>query len=571
MEAYEVWATLNLKGDALKKMEQFTTLTKKASIEVTKFLTILEKFNRNFTGLSDILKVVNPEFSKLNKDILSSAKAMDRASESASKFASTLNKVRKESNGGRGGLGGAIGGFALGATGLVGGAIGAGILAGGLVTSSYHTGMDFQKEMGLLTAQNIPGLNQGSINNFLKNTNIPGVSKLDLLKSLNDAAVITKGSTEAFGVAPVLAKMGYLGAISQNESFKLSPQQLQAAIKTAEIVSGSRDPAVLNKHLDMMMRTWISTGGRVQPSQYQSIVRSMRGYARGMDPDFFYYMLEPFIQEFGTRSGPMVAQFYSHLKAGRLTTQAAQLLAKGGLVDPKQTRYDKVGRVIGINPGGIVDTQLMDQNIFQWIDKYLPSFFKKMGASTSDQQQALLGRIFTNTDLALVSTYLQQENKFKVSAAANRRIGGIDSNIAKFSGSNADQIQKLSAAFNDFKLALDNFDNPATHAALKLITGFVQDLTKIINFLNNPFEKGDTFRLKTSGSSGSSLADILRGSASKAKPEENHVHHIYLNGNRIATALSKSSPGLVEHGQGNNSPMIPSSNLVPTGFYGSLG
>jgi hypothetical protein len=180
-----------------------------------------------------------------------------------------------------------------------------------------------QNEEALLLGQNIPGIDKKTIDSYLKNTHVRGASQFDLLQMLADAAVITKGKDEALGVAPVLAAMKMTGGGLLNGGF-------------------GKNPEVLNKHLEMMFKVMVATGGRVSPETYQSIVRTSRGYTNGMDPDFFYYQLEPLAQEYGKSLGPMIAQFHQHMTAGRITTTAAELLEAGGLLDGKDVNKDKV-------------------------------------------------------------------------------------------------------------------------------------------------------------------------------------------------------------------------------------
>lgn len=580
MEAYKIWATLGIKGDAQEKLLKILETSKRVSSQFTT-INRLMKFNEGLSGIETATRRIN----RLSSEVDKLTRHAHRAS--AAVGAIGAGGGRSGAGGGGGGRGGIMGGALLGAAargaglGILGGGV-AGVAygAGQLLGSSFRTGSSYQSEMALLLAQNIPGLNKSAVESFLKNTRVRGASQLDMLQALTDAAVITKGGSEAMGVAPTLARMKYLGKAFGTENFQLTSHQLQAAIKTAEIVSGSRSPDVLNRHLEMMMQTMVSTGFRVKPEQYQSIVRSMRGYAKGLDPEFFYYMLEPLIQEFGTRVGPATAQFFQHMRVGRLTTQGAQILGQLGLVNPKDVELNKMGMIKGIKPGGIIGGGLMGSNPFGWIDQYLVPALNKGGYKTPDQQMGILGKIFTNTDLGFVLTYLQQSEKFKASAAANRGIGGMGSLENQVQGLNSAKMAELSAAFSDLKLAIDKFDNPVTHAALDFLTTSINVLTQTISFMNHPIqniqENLRPFNFGSYAGSGGTLKDIFTGkSSSSAGTSQFAKVSINVDGKKLADTVSRlqfeNANLTVDNGtMSNNTPYIPTSVGLPAPSYGSF-
>lgn len=509
MEAYKVWATLNIRGNAHKKMEQFLALVKKTTLEVNKLLKTLDKFSMHFNDLSRIFNTINPEIKIYNINIQQSTNVMNSATFAANRYAVAINRVNnniRSGGGGGRGPGSRSGSFAHGAAAGLGarhlgglGAAAGGYAVAHTIGSAFRSGSEYQKELALLRGQNIPGLDDKAIQSFLNGTRIKGASRLDLLEALADAAVITKGSREAIGVAPELVKMKLVGSGLGKEGFRMTPKQLQAAIKTSEIVSGSRDPGKLNEYLGMMMKTWISTQGRVEPTQYQSIVRSSRGYTAGMDPKFFFYMLEPLIQEFGTRTGPMLAQFYQHMRVGRVTTQAAQILGQIGLVNPEAVQLNKMGMIKGISPGGIKGMDVAGKNIFEWIDKFLLPALQKGGYKSQDQQLGVLGKIFTNTDLTLILTYLQQREKFVASAKVNENTSSLDKMLKQLGEMHSGKMQQFVSSFTEFAISLDKITGPLVDASLLALSRFFNVLSSGINWLAS----------KTEGTSSQSLSQML--------------------------------------------------------------
>jgi hypothetical protein len=591
MEAYKVWTTLELKGNALKKMQQFLGITKKVAGEFSKLARNLSPLNAQFEKMAASFKMLNPEFSKfsttlirinsnaantgrsisgLNSSVASSANRMSTASAKAAKLAASLNAVAV--NGGLAarsmiGVRGAGVGKSAG-WGLMGlGKTTAGLEIVGTITKGFKAGNTYQKELGLLTAQNIPGLDKAAIEKFVNSTQIKGASKIDILEALADAAVITKGSSEAFGVAPALAKMKLVGSGFGKEGFNMTAKQLQAAIKTAEIVSGSRDPAVLNKHLGMMTQSWVSTGGRVEPTQYQSIVRSSRGYAKGLNPDFFYYMLEPMIQEFGTRTGPMIAQFFQHMKVGRLTTQGAQILGKMGLVNPNAIQYNKIGTIKGISPNGIKGMDVAGKDIFQWIDKFLVPALDRAGYKSDEQRSGVLGKIFTNSDLTLVQTYLQQKSKFQVAGGVNANTDPMSKMLNSLDDKHAGAMQVFAASFSNFTLSLDKVVGPGLDNALKGLSEIFNLISRILSTTGDTLSEFRKPIFKNMPS-----FDLSSPPASNNAPL---IGHVYLDSDKVGKAVfSKAGSSMqtyVQHGTSGinttSSPFYPGTNNL--GWQGS--
>ena len=491
MEAYKVWVTLNLRGDAHKKMEQFLAIVRKTNAEVNKLIKSLEKFNIHFQTLSGTLGSVNPQVKIFNTSVHQSINIMNSASVSATRLSNSLTKVyvaSQRASGGRGHGGFAHGAFVgLGARHYAGmGAAAGGYAAGHLAMSAYHTGSDYQKEMATLTGQNIPGLGREQIEAFIGKNKNPHISRLGMLSALVESASITKSAKEAMGVAPEIARLQYVTEITGKKGF--SHDQFQAALKTAEIVSGSKDSQVLNKHIEMMYQSYLSSGYRVDPQQFLSVARRSRGHARSMDPNFFYFGNEPLIQEYGKSVGPMEAQFYQHLQAGRLTTEASQNLVELGIVNEKDIKYNKVGNIKGIKAGGILGKDIMEKNIFDWIDKILKPAMNKMGLKTTSQQGEVLGKIFTNTDLTIITTYLQQIEKIRAVMEANAKTMNTNEMERNIKGIHAEHLDRLTKSFSNFKLILDQYTGPLLDKAadglsviLNLLTGFLRndmDVTK---------------------------------------------------------------------------------------------
>jgi hypothetical protein len=558
MEAYKVWVTLNLKGDALEKMQKFTKATERAMAAVNKLKISMKPSISMFDQMAVNLRDINPQLDKMAKNINN----IDNASRK-------LNRTQSSS---RGFLSRASHFIPYG----MGTGIGATYAAGSLIKKSYGAGVSYQQELAQLTGQNIPGLDAASVNKYIKNTKVKDVSKLELLAALNDAAVVTKSASSAKQLAPLLGTYQSLSTQMFGEGeYKVGKKQIQAAIKTAELASGSKDYNVLAPYIDMMFKAQVNTGGRVRPSDYFSTVKNMRGYAKGLDPKFLFYMLDPFIQEYGQRTGTQLGQFFNRMKAGRITAGGAALLKQGGLLTENNIQNDKIGRPILIR-----NIKGMDkQNPFEWITNTFQPFLERLGAKTEQQKEAIAGRIFTNTDLAFVLTMMQQQEKFKSMYSQNQKGAGIQEMQNSLMGSNPERIKAFNTAFSNFKLALDGITGPTVTSGLIHLTNGLNALTGALNWLSEQKEgkhpKGllgewidSRFPSKSSNSFQAPTGDLTKNSMTT------HVT-VKLDPSKMASSVAQnigsSTIGhqTVQHSVSQNNPLMPySPSLYHNGGIG---
>lgn len=620
MEAYKVWATLSIKGDAQKKMEQFSLMTKKASEQVSKLTKMLPSLNIHFEKMSAVLRTINPRldalsislvrlntnatgargsFSSFNNAISSGAGRMRTAAANAASLASSLNAVAISGEaaaaslggvrGSRGGFGAGRGHGGGGLRGHLGGLMGLrfmGLSAGGigaiggaeLLKSSFHTGLNYEEQMTQLVGQNIPGLNQSQANAYISGTpSMPGISKLGLLTSLTDAAVITKNASSAEKLAPFLAKFSLANQLTYHRG--TTDKEIMDAVKVAEIMSGSKDPAVLQKYIDMMFQAKLSSAGRITSSTYLQASKSMRGYGKNIDPSVFFYGFEPMFQEYGQRTGTMIGSFYNHLIAGRLTTQGARMLGNLGLLNMNDVEKDKIGRVMHIKPGAIQGTNLLQSNPIAWIAGTLLPALQKSGYKTQDQQLAAIGKIFTNTDLTLVQTIIQQLPKIMLAMQTNARTATVGETLANQNKltPRASALRNFNSAFTDFEKALDNLTSPAIVKTLNAISGLFRDMANGMNFLSQGNYHKALFGDKTSilgnffDSSKNRYNNLTKYNPMFSAGGQNAPivkTQINLNGNVLANAMSKAvydtANTTVDLGQsGLNFPYVSPSTSTP--------
>lgn len=504
IETFKIAANLTVTGNAEKAMWEFVKA-------VTKADEILKLFNQKLLTTNKYLGLIKEKtpglvgmFEKLSTQANWTSKTFDSLAFNINKTKVAMASLKMEANalgnlgiggamgGGRGGggrHGGMLGRAAEGAgfgmsRGLAGGIALGGAFAGGmLLKKSYDTTTAYQQQMLQLGTQNIPGLDAKEANRYVDTYNRPrGISKLDMLTNLTDAAVIMKTKAGAEAVAPTLAKMSLAGsALFSTGPYKMTNAQLQSAISVAEIASGSKDPKKINEYLERIFKLNLTTGGRVQPSTIAAAFRAMQGYGKGINPDELFFMMEPLFQEYKTRTGTMLGMFYQHMTAGRITTQAAQALHKIGAISDKDWEKDKIGRFKSIDMTQVGNYKLRSEHPISWIIDYLLPLMKSHGLKTYEQQIPYLGKIFSAKDLTLVQTVLQQKEKFEQQYKVNKNVMGLDSTLqyANDNARNAMANIAFSKGWQDFTLSLGKLASPGVSSVLESLASVFEWLAKL--------------------------------------------------------------------------------------------
>ncbi len=610
IDQMKIGVSLTLQGDATTKMEAFQKLVAKAASATSRlekslkstetvlatFTARLEKLNpilKNFLAtliesgtavksLNTGLRSASLSTSGLGRSVASTSTKMANATRSvqllkdelmglaaAGSAAGVISDIiqPKKGNGGGKRKKGGIHVHPLSFMGL--GFSGGAMAAGGAAYLGYKGFEDnklYQNNLLQFSLQNLPNGTSSTADAFISSQHMPGVSKIALSQALVDAAVITKDTGAAMKIAPLLAQIKYLNnSLYGGSSYAFSNAQEQAAIKTAEMASGSKDYGRLSESLNDMFKVGTATGQRVTPLNYLAMMRAARGGLSGnpqalnaVDPNFLYYTMESAIQELGgPQGGRMFAQFLNHVVAGRMTTASAMDFQKLGLVAPGQAEYNKIGMIKRIKPGGIKNSDEAQYNMFQWLqDTYLPALHSHGITKWSDIRKHLAVD-FTNTDLGLVTFFLAQMQKIQTNVAANKASAGIAQTAAAVSKSPAGQAGTISAAWQDLGLAFGKLTAGPAKAIMSDTLWTLNALTGIINFIDKAAsaiqtvekkilpdpEWGDKLIAKMfgfgSGSSTSTAGTANAPTSGNPGSTLTHTTVVQLNSDVIAKAVTK--------------------------------
>lgn len=506
MEAYKVWATLNLKGDALKKMEQFSKMTKRASSEVDKLIRGSKSLTLVFEKMGSALKLINPDLAKFsvsfirmnsniggaassmgkfNSSITSSSNKIDTASRKAQRLAASLNAVAVQSGLASRSMGGIKGagaivksksGLSKAASGFGHGvAAGAGVhhvsspgMAAGLglgaaVYKAFTAGSEYQKYMGQFKVLGFDESRLKEIEDIAKQGESPGISRLDVLRSLSSAQMATRNFGEAKLLAPALAKAKLVsGALYED----ITKGQIKDMMRSAEIPGGS-DTNNIKKWLDVVNQMYTSSGGTIDFGKQRTFWSMAIGGVPNLDPRS-YLALEPVIQEIGgAQTGTALttgARSFSNPKQSNFARYKVDRLKYFGLWDEKTDRMKKP----------YLDQ--MNTRPEQFILKTLLPAFKSKGVTSKEDITAEINSTLPRTYGKFVNLVIKNEEKIRRAFEAAEKILGIDESKETIMGMHNQKIKELTASFESFSIVLDKFTGPA-------LDGIATGLSKIFNVL----------------------------------------------------------------------------------------
>lgn len=206
------------------------------------------------------------------------------------------------------------------------------------------------------------------------------VSVADNLKNLHHIANITGSLEEAKHLLPTFnlaeaalqslkdekLRAHFSGGERQTYNFARALEEM--GIMSTRPGETTHDAEARGKlYANDLLRGFIAMRGLVDGSNLYSTVQNSGGTALKWSRDFMGHELMTLIQTFGQRAGNMSYMMDSYFSQGRATTAAAQAMAKYGMIEPGSIKYDKIGRVIGVKPGGVIGADMMKENWPKWL------------------------------------------------------------------------------------------------------------------------------------------------------------------------------------------------------------
>ena len=415
MEAYKIWAALNIKGDAIEKMKIFQESIRAANFNIGLLNANLEKFSRhlsmaapNFASLAKSFSVINKEgmqsvavFSKYDGILLRNSINTERLSQKTAVLTARLKEASVASSSGK------MAGFGAGAA--MGGGIGMGTMIGGYAAySGLHHGFEANKEYQQTGLQlSASGATPAQLKEAMAmSLNAPkGVSSIEMMKVINTAFMASRNFNEAKMIAPMLAQTE-LG-LKLTYGKQMTTDQMQNLMKFAEFRAGS-DMSQLIPNLDVGSKIVSAGGFTIKPTNLAAFMRRGASVASNITPEGLA-KLEPVIQELG---GPFVGtalqtQLMAMIHGSVSNKRQAGELTKYGFA---HTIYDPNGR------------PLATEFNKKWVDLFKkdPQQFAKEMNQQYLSQGVKQEDIFNHETLALKNT------PGRLIAAINKNMGKSD-------------------------------------------------------------------------------------------------------------------------------------------------
>jgi len=590
MEAYKVWATLSIKGDAHKKMEQFASLTKKASNELAKFQRLLKPIAGMFEKMAASLKILNPEFSKFSttmvrlnvntansRDVLNSfnntvnaaANRMASATSRANSFAASLNAVAVQSGLSSKAMGmmrgsslksgamasGGSNKFLLGAAsglGLTNPLFMAGAGAAALGIHGFKQESEYQRSILQLRAQGFTG-NQIAEANAIANQVRPGISQVDMIQAIVDAQMATRNFNQAKILAPILAQ----GKMSANVIYGgMTHKQQQDLIRVSELAGGSNTQNMAN-WLTVALQMMATSGGTIMPQEQRTFFRQAAGSMSRLSP-LGYLAMEPMLQELGaSRTGTALTTGILSLSNPQISHFArykVDRLKALGLWDNKSNRVN----------ASALDTLQTDPFLFLK-NFWLPALARKGITSPGGIQTETMADLPRTFGQFMLLMFKNMEKIDRSRALAGHAMGGDELKRLSMTQGPEQQgfaVLRLSKAFDTLSDSIGKLSSPLVIKTLNAISQSFENLAKMITKLNSGDIKGGLKDMATNlvnitpvGYLGSKLMGGWGSNVAPPKPSAGNNQmsgHVYLDSRKVGSVFwsgaGSSIQSYVQHG-----------------------
>lgn len=545
MEAYKIWASLNLKGDAIKKMAIFAEEVRKANYNISLLNVNLEKFTRHlalsapaFVTFSKTFAAINTQatlgstkFSKYQTSLNNTSLSTDKLAASTSLLNERLRETSivsaeaaasaKMSTAGMAAAAGAgaarmggrksgkriayAGGHIAGAphyamgVGALGGMGGMGALIGGYAAYSslkhgFAADTEMQQSMMQLKAQGFSSEGMKIAEDFSK-TPIKGVSRNELLKSFVDSVMITKelpgtGYEHSKELAALLAKAQFAATATFG---KMSDSKVMDMARAAEIWGGSDHKKVM-EGTNLMFQMMSSSAGTVDPTQLQQFLAQGAGAFGNLTPMGFIG-LEPVIQELkGRRAATGLVTLGMQFGGGAGTLnnkRRVKDLLKLGIYE--SASFDRSGRPTSTHVkrefGDLLATDpfLLQESI---IKKY-----KAAGTTDPIDIKQRLELDFGHTPSQELFLMYKNRDKIMRQRQMARGFWGVGKSYVEALDINAGVSTRFNAASHNLAIAFGELTAPATIKSINMLSSILEGLAKVFNFFTT-MEKGTPFEVE---------------------------------------------------------------------------
>ncbi len=336
--------------------------------------------------------------------------------------------------------------------GLIGGAMTAtGALGLSMFKGPLEEASRFQLEVARFEALGLGAKMNKDAVEFAKGMKTYGTSMTENMVLFRDAQTVFRDSGNlhhAEMVTPLLAKMKFANeTLYGSERGGEIEGKFMDMLRVIEMRRGLNSPDEFRKQANMIQQVLTTSGGRVDATQYLSLIKTGGVAAKGLSNQAMYYQLEPLMQEMGgMRVGTGLMSAYQNMVLGRTTVQVAKELNRLGLLDSKHIEYNKIGMIKRILPGGLKNSDMLESSPVDFLEKTLLPAFRAKGITSEQDTLRELGLVFSNrTASQLFSTmYLQlaQIRKGEQMSAGAMNIDQADAKARSIADGKLIELQK---------------------------------------------------------------------------------------------------------------------------------
>jgi hypothetical protein len=265
---------------------------------------------------------------------------------------------------------------------------------------------------------------------FAQGMDIFGMSLIDKVGIVKDALSVFNDLGHAKIAAPLIAKMVVANQVLYGKERGAEVTAgVMPLLKVAELRGGINDVKKLADQMNWAEKSYISSGGLVNPREYLNAMKAGGIPLKLMSDLALYVKSEPIIQEMGGfRFGTGMNAAYNNLVQGRLPARAVEELLKYKMIrDPQHmVEWTKIGTVRRMKPGALVGQTEFFTDPYAWLTDILLPHLAKKGLKSTDQIAVAnqIGAFLTNSRGAnLFSTAFLQMPAIK---RAMDRVPGAD-------------------------------------------------------------------------------------------------------------------------------------------------
>lgn len=359
----------------------------------------------------------------------------------------------------------------------------------GALKASTQEAQRYEQQLNRLKALNLGNATTKSLQDKateISNT-VKGTSDTDALALVTQTRVATGNEEQTKMLVPVLAQMRfgletYMASHGGGEGKgEEAENQFQAIVKVMETRGLMHDMTSekIDRMADLFTKSFVATGGTVQPSEFLEMMKSGGLGTRAMSDDFMIAMGRIMHEKGGADAGAGMMAAYRNLATSKMPPQVADMLNKLGLLQ-ESSIHRTGGTIDSVDTGGMDGADLLASRPDLFLqEKILPALAKKFGVDTNDQNAVLrqLGSMSgkdSSSDL-FAQLYMERDQLKAYIAQGNNAMGYKELNKQEgesTTGQEIDlraQIAKLEKAFGDAAL-------PVLKSALEQVIPMVKEL-----------------------------------------------------------------------------------------------